>query len=234
MRRGIAYSGIGGTCESKRWSQWSYHVRGRLENWNSKWLVREEARNRMCVAPQSDSWIFLIGTWEFQDAFTEGTGKRTPNQFQVLLVLALLGEQNQQMRLFPTSSSRKYIILHQIRHQSGFILRVQVIEESREDFLVNGMLSVNKIGVSPPKRMSTANVIDSLFSGEDLSVIMVLPVRKDAVVTSPKQGWTPAAITEWWAARVFIGFPVTRVLQCRCSIVWQYRIRTLQLPTRSL
>nr|CAN60680.1 hypothetical protein VITISV_033696 [Vitis vinifera] len=147
-----------------------------------------EARNRMCVAPQSDSWIFLIGTWEFQDAFTEGTGKRTPNQFQVLLVLALLGEQNQQMRLFPTSSSRKYIILHQIRHQSGFILRVQVIEESREDFLVNGMLSVNKIGVSSPEMMSTASVIDSLFSGEDLSVIMMLPVRKDAVVTSPKQG----------------------------------------------
>ena len=120
----------------------------------------------------------------------------TPNQFQVLLVLVLLGEQNQQMRLFPTSSSRKYIILHQIRHQSGFILQVQVIEESREDFPVNGMLSINKIGVSPPERMSTASVIDNLFSGEDLSAIMVLPMRKDAMVTSPKQGWTPAAITE--------------------------------------
>ena len=53
---------------------------------------------------------------------------------------------------------------------------------------MNDMLSVNKIGVSPPERMSTASVIESLFSGEDLSVIMVLPVRKDDVVTSPKQG----------------------------------------------
>ena len=31
----------------------------------------------MRVAPQSDSWIFLIGIWGFQDAFTEGTGRRT-------------------------------------------------------------------------------------------------------------------------------------------------------------
>ena len=65
---------------------------------------------------------------------------------------------------------------------------MQIIEGSREDFQVNDVFSVNKIGVSPPERMSTASVIESLFSGEDLSVIMVLPVRKDAVVTSPKQG----------------------------------------------
>ena len=61
---------------------------------------------------------------------------------------------------------------------------------------MNGVFSINKIGVSPPERMSTASVIASLFSGEDLSAIMVLPVRKDAMVTPPKQGWTPAAITE--------------------------------------
>lgn len=94
------------------------------------------------------------------------------------------GEQDQQRRLF------------QIHHQSGFILQVQVAEKSMGYFSVNGVFSVNKIGVSPPERMSTASVIDSLFSGEDLSAIMVLPVRKDVMVTSPKQGWTPAAITE--------------------------------------
>ena len=55
-------------------------------------------------------------------------------------------------------------------------------------FPVNGVFSVNKIGVSPPERMSTASVIDILFSDEDLRAIMVLPVRKDAMVTSPKQG----------------------------------------------
>ena len=65
---------------------------------------------------------------------------------------------------------------------------MQVIEGSREDFQVNGVFSVNKIGVSPPERMLIASVIDSLFSSEDLSAIMVLPVRKDAMVTSPKQG----------------------------------------------
>ena len=50
------------------------------------------------------------------------------------------------------------------------------------------MFSVNKIGVAPPERTSTASVFDSLFSGRDMSAIMVLPVRKDAMVTSPKQG----------------------------------------------
>ena len=63
-----------------------------------------------------------------------------------------------------------------------------VAEKSMGYFPVNGVFSVYKIGVSPPERMSTASVIDSLFSGEDLSAIMVLPVRKDVVVTSPKQG----------------------------------------------
>ena len=53
---------------------------------------------------------------------------------------------------------------------------------------MNGVFSINKIGVSPPERMSTASVIDNLFSGEYLSAIMVLPVRKDAMVTSPEQG----------------------------------------------
>ena len=70
----------------------------------------------------------------------------------------------------------------------GEQMEKSVAEKSMGYFSVNGVFSINKIGVSPPKRMSTASIIDSLFSGEDLSAIMVLPVRKDAVVTSPKQG----------------------------------------------
>ena len=54
--------------------------------------------------------------------------------------------------------------------------------------------------------------------------------------TGCSHGRRGRVLVRWsrWVVRVFIGFSMKRALQCRCSIVWRYRIRSLQLPTRSL